>query len=143
MRVLAIDPAAEAAVSDTGWAVLEYEPDGTGEPLLVACGYVSGGYVGFTKWELPEYDVLVCEKYVPYNRKADPTPLLVEGVVRYLEPDTVLQRSSALSMVPDKRLKALGWYKTSGHHRDVNSAIKHALYYLRSCGHRGTVLMLS
>lgn len=143
MRLLAIDPAAERAVSDTGYVLLEYT-DST-MPRVVEAGVIHGGFEGFVNQteKLPEADYVVCEKYVTYNKASDPSPLLIEGVVRYLYPMVVLQPSSALSMISEKDLKELGLYSSEGHHRDQNSALRHALYFLRKERHLPTLKALT
>lgn len=136
-RLLAIDPAAEREVSDTGVVVVEYTAATT--PVLVYAEAVHGGYEGFRKWasDAPQADIVVCEKYVPFRAQGDPSPMLIEGVVRYLWPDVVLQPSSGKnSMIPDKVLKGLGMWSTEGHHKDVREAARHALVYLFKERHR-------
>lgn len=159
--ILAIDPAAARPVSCTGWAYAGFSDT---QPFrLLGGGAIKGGFNGFVDFlrlnrdslspdrlhpafNVPRPDVIVCEKYIPYNRSSDPTPLMVEAIVRYLEPDVVMQPSSILSkggLVPDERLKQLGLYSTEGHHRDRNSAVKHALYYvLAYLGHLPTLELL-
>lgn len=137
-RLLAIDPAAETAVSDTGWVLLEYT-DNT-PATLVDGGVVHGGFDGFCQWTLPDSDVTVCEHYVKFRAAGDPTPLLIEGVVRYLRPDVHLQPSSGYkTAVPDEVIKRLGLWTTEGHHADMRSALRHALWYLKSRLHTPTL----
>lgn len=136
--LLSIDPAAERAVSDTGWALLEYD-DNT-PATLVDGGVVHGGFEGFRTWTLPDSDVTVCEKYVKFRAEGDPTPLLIEGIVRYLRPDVVLQPSSGYkTAVPDRVLKTLGFWTTTGHHADQRSALRHAVMYLKKARHLPTL----
>ena len=138
MKLLAIDPAAETSVSDTGWALLYYDEDAPA--TLLDSGVVHGGFTGFCGWALPESDVTVCEHYVVFNRAGDPTPLLVEGVVRYLRPDVVLQPSSGYkTAVSDTVLKNLGLWSTKGHHADERSALRHGLWYLKRMRHTPTL----
>lgn len=137
-RLLSIDPAAERAVSDTGWALLEYTDDTPA--TLVDGGVVHGGFEGFRQWTMPESDITVCEKYVKFRAQGDPTPLLIEGVVRYLRPDVRLQPSSGYkTAVPDEVIKRLGLWTTEGHHADMRSALRHALWYLKTTLHRPTL----
>lgn len=145
--LLAIDPATERAVSDTGWACATF--DATQPFTLVDSGVTHGGFEGFCANfdfdRLRETDIVVCEKYIPYNNFGDPKPLLIEGVVRYLRPTVVLQPSSILSkngLVGPNTLKALGLYSTTGHHNDINSAVAHALCYVITLPHKPTLEML-
>lgn len=138
MKLLAIDPAAENPVSDTGWALLYY--DKNTPATLLDSGVVRGGFAGFCGWVLPESDVTVCEHYVVFNRAGDPTPLMAEGVVRYLRPDVVLQPSSGYkTAVSDAVLKNLGLWSTKGHHADERSALRHGLWYLKRIRHMPTL----
>ena len=168
--LLAFDPAAETPISDTGWAVVQYEDDSP--PELVASGVIHGGFQGFLEWvsDIPHYhnkqfegpiytprgwfsdptthrcfpvDHVICEQWVDYGGYVDTSPRLIEGIIRYLWQDVVLQPSKALQMVTANDLKALGWYTTEGHHLDQNSAARHALYYLRSIRHKPTLRLLS
>ena len=157
--LLAFDPAAETHVSDTGWAVVQYEDDSP--PVLVESGVISGGFQGFLEWsrsQTPElldagccwlggdmvfFDQVICEQWVDYGGYVDTSPRLIEGVIRYLWQDVVLQPSKALQMVTANDLKALGWYTTEGHHRDSASSLRHILYYLRSIRHKPTLRLLS
>ena len=146
-RILAFDPAAERSNSDTGYAILEYQDDTPAQ--VVESGVIHGGFEGFTRWvnrnlsELaPNY--VVCEHYVPYNKVADPSPLLIEGVIRYLWPDTALQPSTGKnSLVPNDKLKEWGLWKSAGHHADEREAIRHAFVYLVNQRHRPTLKLLS
>lgn len=141
--LLAIDPAAERAVSSTGWAYGEFSDDTAFN--LLASGTTDRGFAGFCADVnlhklIRAADVLVVEHYVVYNKNGDPTPLLAEGVVRFLRPDAVLQRSSGKNtLVPDAALKKLGLWSTAGHHHDEREAVRHALVYLVSDYHRPTL----
>lgn len=144
--LLAIDPAAERSVSCTGWAIGEFSE---AQPFaLTGSGVVEGGFNGFCAATnlhklLRAADVVVVEHYVVYNKNGDPSPLLAEGVVRFLRPDAVLQRSSGKNtLVPDDKLKALGLWSTKGHHHDQREAIRHALVYLVQSRHRPTLRQL-
>lgn len=156
--ILAIDPCAEREVSNTGWAYGRFD-DNTPYEFL-AGGVVEGGFGGlsqalqpgtpvhsrwgqFRDFLVANADIVVVEHFIHYNRAGDATPLLAEGVVRHLRPDAVLQPSSALQYVTDGQLKALGLYVTLGHHKDRNSAVKHALAYLRNQYHRPTLQALT
>ena len=146
-RLLAIDTPSEKAVSSMGWALLEYGEDTPAE--FIRYGAVTGGFEAAAEW-FSRYpymwkspDIVVVEHYVAYNRNGDPTPLLAEGVVRYLRPDAVLQRSSGKNtLVPDDKLKALGLWSTEGHHHDEREAIRHALVYLVKSRHLPTLRLV-
>ena len=138
MKLLAIDPAAESPISDTGWALLYY--DDTTPATLVDSGVVNGGFAGFCGWVLPDSDVTVCERFVRFRSQADSTPQLIEGVVRYLRPNVVLQPSSGYkTAVSDAVLKNLGLWSTKGHHADERSALRHGLWYLKKIKHMPTL----
>ena len=151
--LLAFDPAAETHVSDTGWAVVQYESNSP--PELVASGVIHGGFQGFldvlkednfwfaTGLMIGDNFQVICEQWVDYGGYVDTSPRLIEGVIRYLWKDVVLQPSKALQMVTANDLKALGWYTTEGHHRDSASSLRHILYYLRSIRHKPTLRLLS
>lgn len=127
--ILAIDTPSEKAVSNTGYALIEY---GDGMPVILDSGVVDGGFVGFCEWirTAPEHDVTVCERYVVFG-PGDSSPKLAEGVVRFLYPDAVMQTSSEYkTVVKDEVLKRLGYYVTGGHHADSRSAVRHGLHYL-------------
>lgn len=145
--LLSLDPAAERAVSDTGWALLQYD-DNT-PATLVDGGVVHGGFNGFRDARtetvrsdhLANADIVVCEHYVVFNRAGDPTPMLIEGIIRDTRPDTVLQPSSGYkTAVPDAALKNLGLWTTEGHHADMRSALRHAVWFLKKNLHRPTLL---
>lgn len=144
-RILSIDPAAERSISDTGWAYGAFLDD---EPLsIIDSGVIHGGFNGFTtnyqflNQLITDADIVVCEHFVPWEPKADSTPLLIEGVVRYLRPDVVLQSSSGYkTAVPDRVLKVLGMWSTTGHHQDERSAIRHMLMYMKHLPHKPTLI---
>ena len=146
-RILAIDPSAERDISSTGFAILDYTAQGAAK--VVASGAIPGGFEGFIhsidRLQAFQPDKVVCEHYVAYNRAADPTPLLVEGVVRYLWPDTTLQPSTGKNtLVPNDKLKEWGyWDSHAGHHADEREAIRHAFVYLVNQRHRPTLKLLS
>ncbi len=144
--ILAIDPSAERAVSSTGWAFGEFSE---AQPFVrVSSGVTEGGFAGFCadnelEGLLKTAGVVVCEHYVVFNRAGDPTPLLVEGVVRFVRPDTVLQGASGKNtLVPDAALKKLGLWSTSGHHHDEREATRHLLVYLVASRHLPTLRAL-
>lgn len=139
--LVAIDTPAERSVSDTGWFRGTFDDD---QPLeRLSSGVISGGFAGFVNGiesVLRDADIVVCEHYVVFNRAGDPTPMLAEGVVRFLRPDVVLQRPTGYkTAVPDKVLKNMGFWSTTGHHADERSATRHALKYLYDKGHKPTL----
>ena len=149
MIILSFDPAAEREESTTGYAILRADEDS--EPVLDQSGVIEGGFAGFVDFvngpaltrTLPRPDVVVCESWVPYKGFVDSSPQLVEGVIRYVFPDVVLQPSITKAIITDDILKRLGWYSTEGHHRDANSAIAHALAYLVKIRHKPTIRLIS
>lgn len=154
MRLLAIDPgSSKAAVSHTGIVLLDVPADAP--PTLVDSWAVPSGVTGFREWYLeddsPERcealdfaDVVVCEMFVNRNIPgADLSPLLIEGVVRYIWPDVVLQPAAGKnSSVPDAALNRLGFNKKSfggDHHADRWEALRHAVWYLKKQRHLPTL----
>lgn len=154
--ILAIDPACERAVSDTGYCFGHYTDEAEFEVL--DSGVIHGGYRGFTNQMLTgsdvipdpfeghirHADIIVYEKFVTYNKVADPSQMLIEGVIRYLRPDAVGQPSSGKNtLVPNDFLKEKGLWGTkgsgAGHHRDEVEAIRHAYYYLARNKHIPTL----
>lgn len=156
VTILGIDPAAENPVSDTGWAYGRCTDTTPFE--LLDYGIVPGGFAGFCRElqirtrnnERPPFynhawdtDVIVCEKFVRWNPAADVTPLLVEGVVRYMWPNVVLQPASGKNtLIPDNFLKAQGYWLTSGHHKDARESLRHIYVYLATHDHRPTLELL-
>ena len=149
-RILAFDPASENEVSHTGFAVIEVT-DEDSPPVVVQSGTIPGGYQGFTDWTHGEVggfyqvfrpSVVVCEKFVKYRLAADPSPLLIEGVIRYLWPNVQLQRSNEKAIITDELLRKHGFWSPEGHHKDANAAIAHGLAYLVKSRHKGTLTLL-
>lgn len=151
--LLAIDPAADLSVSDTGFALCYYDED---TPLTVKeSGIIEGGFRGFTdvvngKWGdiLETVDEVVCENFISYNPYADHTPLKIIGVIQFLRPDAILQPASGKNtVVPNTALKDLGHWKTkgegAGHHRDEVEAIRHAYLHLAKQKHIPTLKKLT
>ena len=139
MRILSIDPGGAPPNGTTGIALVSV----SGEWITVERTWaVEGGHHGFCKWvreELykvqPLIDYVVCEQFVKYKNVADTSPLLIEGVVRYLWPKAVLQPASGKNKtVPDSILKKYGWYNDNSHHHDVREAIRHAIFWLKKQG---------
>ena len=149
--VLSIDPgSSNAKVSHTGIVLL----DGT---MLIDSWAVAGGLAGFRGWcsnnadfmlqnqsavysntekEFYDLDVVVCEQFVDRQvRGADRSPLLVEGAVRFLWPDVVLQPASGYKQgMPDSIMEELGFNSKSfggDHHADRWAALRHGLLYLK------------
>lgn len=155
--ILAIDPAAERAVSDTGYCYGEFTDDM--EFKVIDSGVIHGGFRGFESAAHPylpagmdfslcdpllEADIIVYEKFVTYNKVADPSQMLIEGVIRYIRPDAVGQPSSGKNtLVPNDFLKKKELWGTkgsgAGHHRDEVEAIRHAYYYLARNQHIPTL----
>ena len=108
---------------------------------------VPGELEGFLEW----YDTagadlnpgtVICEHFVNRNIKgADLTPCFIEGAVRALWRDVVLQPASGKNTaVPDRVLKTLGLYDFLGdHHHDRREAARHAVWYLKARYHRGVL----
>ena len=149
--VLAIDPASERSISDTGWAFGKFSKN---TPLKITkSGVVRGGFDGFAHDteiidRITEADIVVCEKFVVWEPRADSTPRLIEGVVRFLRSDVVLQPASGKnSLVPDSFLKSKGLWGTkgsgAGHHRDRVEAIRHLYVFLVKQKHIPTLKELS
>lgn len=144
MIVLAIDPgSSNAQISHTGIVLL----DGT---TLLDSYAVSGGVDGFRNWYRnvdpdigsshsswqDSLDAVVCEKFVDRQvMGADRSPLLIEGVVRFLWPDVVLQPASGYkTQMPDEIMAKLGFNSKSfggDHHQDRWAALRHGLLYLK------------
>ncbi len=142
--ILGFDPSAETSVSDTGWALGYYDED---TPYTFEDGgVIHGGFDGFCAWVRDWHEVVdtvVTEHFIMYNMRADPTPLLVEGVIRYLWPNAVLSPSTGKnSLVTNKELKAYGVWSTVGHHRDAVEAVRHSLVYLVKQRHLPTLRKL-
>lgn len=145
--ILAIDPAAERGVSDTGYCYGEFRKNS--QFNIIGSGVIHGGFNGFRQElrhggefykRLLTADVVVCEKFVAWEPRADSTPRLIEGVVRYLRPDTILQPASGYkTAVPDRVLKHLGLWSTEGHHSDERSATRHLIMYLKNQLHKPTL----
>lgn len=142
--LLAIDPACESNVSDTGYCLGEFSED---TPFkIIDSGVIHGGYKGFVKAAemLDKPDIVVYERFVTYNKVADPSQMLIEGVIRYVRPDAVGQPSSGKNtLVPNTFLKDKGLWDTKGHHHDMVEAIRHAYVWLFKSRHKGTLDELS
>lgn len=114
---------------------------------LEASWAVPGELEGFLEWYdtigtslTPE--VVICEHFVNRNIKgADLTPCFIEGAVRALWRDVVLQPASGKNTaVPDHVLKRLGLYAFPGdHHHDRREAARHIVWYLKSRYHQSVL----
>lgn len=148
MIVLAIDPgSSRSEKSVTGIVFM----NGT---QLWDSWAVLGGINGFREWykgsgfyahhdtpgicypAVHEPMTVVCEQFVDRQvRGADRSPMLVEGAVRFLWPNVVLQSASGYkSAVPDDVLKALNLWTFPGkdHHDDRRAAARHAIRFLKN-----------
>jgi len=136
MKIVGIDPGGAPPNGTTGISLVQL----TNKDLLVEKQWaVENGYWGFCKWVhteghyLSEADYVICEKFVPYNKAADISPVLIEGVVGYLRPDTIFQPASGKNKaIPDSFLKNNDWYSDSSHHHDARESLRHVLYWLKS-----------
>lgn len=144
--ILGLDPGGVGG--DTGLVLTLIEPDQT--PTLVSHRVVEGGYDGFIDALgtdaslmdlLMEADVLIVEHFVNRNIPgADLTPVLIEGVVRYLRPDAVLSQAAGKNTaVSDEALKNLGLYFPGDHHRDRTEAARHLVRWLKNAHHIPTL----
>lgn len=136
LRVLAIDPGQR-----TGVALLEVL-DNTA-PILLAYEEIRGGVLGFEQWWTthPDYDVLVCEDYipragVPQRNSSDP-----QRIIGFLRPFTpVLQSPSGRKKaVSDAVLKRLGLYLPGEPLRNAREAVRHAVWWVKQSRHMPTL----
>ena len=140
-RLLAIDPGGKGA-GETGIVLLEYS---AAHPATLVYSWAQpGGLDGWLVWydELRVVaDVVVCEHFVNRNVPgADLTPCFIEGSVRTLYRDAVLQGASGKNTaVSDDVLKRLGLWFTGDHHHDRNEAARHGIWYLKKHGHIPTL----
>lgn len=157
MIVLAIDPGStKAKVSHTGIVFM----NGT---QLWDSWAVPDGINGFREWYkgsgfYPHHDTpgicypavhepmtVVCEQFVDRQvRGADRSPMLVEGAVRFLWPNVVLQSASGYkTQMPDEQMEKLMGFNAKSfggdHHADRWAALRHGLLYLKR-RHDPTVL---
>jgi hypothetical protein len=86
---------------------------------------------------------VVCEKFVNRNIPgADISPLLIEGVIRYLVPPaflTLQPASGKNTAVSDDVLARLGLYFVGDHHRDRTEAARHLVWNLKTKRHLPTL----
>ena len=139
--ILSIDPGG-LGTGETGIALGVFTPT---EPYhLLDTWAVPDNITGFRAWYYERWhdaDVVVCEQWVDRNiRGADRSPLLIEGAVRFLWPEVVLQPASGKNTaVSDQALKNLGVYTVGGHHHDIREATRHAVLYLKHQHHMPTL----
>lgn len=149
-NMLVIDPGG-AGKGETGIVYLWLGMDGELPPEVLNSWAVPDGLEGFREWAtspaghfpLNTVDFVVCETFVNRNIPgADLTPVLIEGAVRYLRPDTILQPAAGKNTaVPDEVLKRLGLYDlgTGDHHQDRREAARHAVWFLKKNKHLPTL----
>lgn len=155
--VLGIDPGG-AGRGHTGIVWLQYTEDRAA--TLLDSWAVPDGLEGFVAWAEdhnggagltadnyldPTDPIVVCETFVNRNIPGvDLTPVLVEGAVRALFRDVVLQPASGKNMaVPDDVLARLGLLDIGkdDHHRDRREAARHAIRFLKNHRHLPTLLV--
>ena len=141
--VLSIDPGGKGG--DTGIVLLRYRDDEA--PTLVTSWAVGNGLDGFRDWYINAWyglgiaDTVIVEQFVHFKAvQIETTPILIEGVVRFIWPDVVLSPASGKNTaVPDEVMKRLGLYIAGDHHRDRNEACRHALRWLKNQKHVPTL----
>lgn len=146
-HVLGVDPGG-AKTGETGIVLVRYSDKRPAE--MLDSWAVGGGVEGFLAWynggsvDPKAMDYVIIEHFVNRNiRGADLTPCFVEGAVHalfYNHARIVLQPASGKdTAVPDKNMRAAGYYVPGGHHKDVNSAMKHVLFWLKKQRHAATL----
>lgn len=157
-EILAIDPGME-----TGFVYAEYDDD---KPInIISVSQVAGGLDGAqgSLWTFDtqaDIETWVFEKFrtTPRVFKSDEVEALrIEGAVRLLRPDTVMQYNGAMLLAggdhgspsknktaADNVLRSMGLWHTgkmigAKDANDVNSAMKHLVAYLRGIGHEPTL----
>lgn len=144
--LLAIDPGGEGG--DTGIVLLDYTD--AAPAVLVDSWAVEEDLAGFHRWfeahpeVLLDTPIVVCEMFVQRNvLGADLTPVLIEGAVRFMRPDAVLQPASGKNTaVPDRAMWAAGFNRDvfpKDHHADRWEALRHGLVYLKHQPHLPTL----
>lgn len=143
-RLLCLDPG--GAGGDTGVVRLDF--DETTAAHVAGSFVIHGGYEGFVNefglFAGIHADHVVCEQFVNRNiAGADLTPLLIEGVVRFMFRDVVLQPASGKNTaVTDEAMKRAGFDKSlfkGDHHQDRWEALRHGLWYLKRHKHLPTL----
>jgi hypothetical protein len=114
--ILGLDPG-----ESSGWSTWYY--DAMTPPRPIAHGTITGGVVGFVDWwgDGGAWDEVVSESFVLDGRTPFPNtmPLKIEGALAVLWPDTIFQRNTFKSHMPDQKIKDLGlWWPGAGHDRD-------------------------
>ena len=135
MRLLSIDPGLR-----TGVALLDVLNDKP--PTLVFHEEITGGLPGFHEWwdVRPDYDVLVCEDYIP--RRGVPGNVEPLRIIGYLHPYIpVLQPPAGRKQaVSDDVLKRLGMYLPGEPNRNAREAVRHGVVYLKHHRHLPTLI---
>lgn len=123
----------------TGIVLISYSD--TEPASLVDSWAVPDNLEGFRRWYQEigtnlSPDVVVCERFVNRNLKgSDLSPLLIEGVVRWVWPDAVMQMAAGKNTgMPDAAMKRAGFDKKmfqGDHHQDRFEAARHVLLWLK------------
>ena len=143
--ILSFDPAGKGG--DTG--VVHLVVTEVTRPALINSWAVPDGFDGFCGWARQyghfPVDVCIVEHFVHFKHiQIESTPMLIEGVIRYLWPNTILSPASGKNTaVPDNVLKKLGLYFPGDHHRDRTEAARHAVRYLKQQKHIPTLRAIS
>jgi hypothetical protein len=129
MRILSFDPASDKYKQSTTGVVL------VDDLTLLDYAAVKGGAKGVLEWidkiDKTEIDAVIYEDFDDYSTVADSSVKITIGAIRAVFPDAKAQRAAGYKQIAtDEMLKGLGWYKTGGHHKDIVSAARHALYYI-------------
>lgn len=143
-NLLSIDPGG-SGTGHTGIVLIQYSDYDS--PRLLDSWAVPNGLEGFLDWVDSDgdtfyYNVVVCEHFVNRNVPgADLTPCFIEGSVRTVYRDVILQPASGYkTAVPDESLKRLGLFDfPRDHHHDQRSAARHAIWYLKKKRHIPTL----
>lgn len=142
MIIMSIDPG-----QTTGWCVLHYN-----EVLKKFIPHSGGAHAGFfefidvfqTNYMRYKPDIVVCESFVlaPYMgaqvAATDPhmSSSQLQGVIRYIVPNVILEPASLKTAVPDEALKELGLWKwpeadigpDKRNYRHFHDACRHAVW---------------
>jgi hypothetical protein len=147
-KILSIDPGGIGG--HTGVVVGSYDPS---TPLKITFNEaIGGGFEGFYEWVHKDThkrlfmplngSVVVCEHFSLRGHTADITPAFIEGGVRMLNPQTVLQNpSDAFGNKFITRADLSIWSAPfeKDHHKDQESALIHMLAFLVKRNHKPTV----
>jgi len=146
--ILSIDPGGLG----TGETGIAYGVINDATPYtLIETWAVPDNLDGFREWYIAHQELLlstptvICEQWVDRNiAGADRSPMLIEGAVRFLRPDVVLQPASGKNTgFPDTNMFNLGFSKADfkgDHHGDRWEALRHALWWLKKQKHIPTLL---